>query len=832
DNIANYIKNTDYIVRKSGNIKTVNGKASYTFNMPSGDWGRYYIQVTDTKSGHVSGKKIYIDWPNWNSRGNSNSDAATMLTFSSEKSKYKVGEDVKLIIPTAADGRALISLEKGGKVLKMFWAETKKGVSEVTFKATSDMSPNIYANITYIQKHSQTSNDLPIRMYGTTPISIEDPDTHLYPQISTPESIESEEDYKISVSEKNGNEMTYSLAIVDEGLLDLTNYKTPTLWNFFYQRESLRTITWDMYDYVMGAFGTRLDKMFAIGGDSEAEKKNEKKANRFVPVVKVLGPFSLDKGKTDIHKLKMSNYIGSVRVMVVAGNNGAYGKEEVAVPVKKPVMVLATLPRVLGTDETCDLPITVFVMDKNVKNVKVKVEANDKLTIVGSSTSNVKFKKNGEKMVYFKLKTTSNTGIARVRVSVEGNGSKAYQEIELDVRNPNPPISVSKQYLMEEEDLSFDISPLGISGTNDMSIEISAMPSINMDERLSYLIRYPHGCIEQTTSSVLPQLFLGKITNLSKQRTRETESNIKAGISRLYKFQLADGGMSYWIGGRYSNEWGTCYAGHFMFEAEKLGYKLPSTFKDKWIKYQTAKANSWTTNTPNEMVQAYRLYTLALSGKPVIGAMNRLKELPLRIEAREMLASAYAVIGQVDIAKQLVENENVDYVQPRRSYYYYSYGSRTRDEAVRLMTYSIIKDQSHAMTTLEKVANSLSSKRYMSTQTTAFSLMAVSKYITVFNPSTEIDVDYEINGKSGEIETKMPVFTITIKDADKKQKIEIENNNKGSLYVRVVRRGVPLVKNEIEFSENLVLSVKYTDTKGNRINVDNLKQGTEFKAVV
>ena len=78
----------------------------------------------------------------------------------------------------------------------------------------------------------------------------------------------------------------------------------------------------------------------------------------------------------------------------------------------------------------------------------------------------------------------------------------------------------------------------------------------------------------------------------------------------------------------------------------------------------------------------------------------------------------------------------------------------------------------------------------------------------------------------------MPVFTITIKDADKKQKIEIENNNKGSLYVRVVRRGVPLVKNEIEFSENLVLSVKYTDTKGNRINVDNLKQGTEFKAVV
>ncbi len=832
ENIANYIKNTDYLIQKSGNIRTKNGKASYKFTMPNKSWGRYYIQVTDTKSGHVTGKKIYIDWPNWNSRGNSNTDAASMLTFSSEKSKYSVGDDVKLIIPTAADGRALISIEKGGKVLNMFWAETKKGVSEVTFKATSDMAPNVYANITYIQKHSQTSNDLPIRMYGTTPISIEDPNTHLYPQITAPKSIESEEKYNISVSEKNGNEMTYSLAIVDEGLLDITNYKTPKLWSFFYQREALRTKTWDMYDYVMGAFGARLDKMYAIGGDSETEKKSEKKANRFVPVVKVLGPFSLDKGKTDVHKLKMSNYIGSVRVMVVAGNNGAYGKTEQAVPVKKPVMVLATLPRVLGTDETCDLPVTVFVMDKKIKNVKVKVESNDKLTIVGSSTSNVKFNKNGEKMVYFKLKTTSNTGIARVKVTVEGNGSKAYQEIELDVRNPNVPISVSKQYLMEKEDLNFDISPLGIKGTNEMSIEISAMPSINMDERLNYLIRYPHGCIEQTTSSVLPQLFLGKITNLSKKKTIEIENNIKAGISRLYKFQLADGGMSYWIGGRYSNQWGTSYAGHYMFEAEKLGYSLPSSFKEKWVKYQISKANTWTTNTPNEMVQAYRLYTLALSGNAVVGAMNRLKEIPLRIEAREMLASAYAVIGQEEIAKQLITNENSEYIQPKNSYYYYSYGSRQRDEAVRLMTYANVKNQTRAMIALEKVAESLSSSRYMSTQTTAFSLMAVSKYITVFNPSTEIDVDYKINGEAGEIETKMPVFTITILNTDNKQNIEIENNKSGSLYVRVVRRGIPLVKNEIEFAENLSLNVRYTDTKGSTIRIDDLKQGTEFKAVV
>jgi len=831
DNIANYIKNTDYIVRESDHITTVNGKASYSFSIPNKDWGRYYIQITDTKSGHITGQEIYIDWPNWSSRGNSNPDAATMLTFSTEKPKYKVGEDVKLIIPTAADGRALISLEKGGKVLRMFWAETKKGVSEVVFTATSDMSPNIYANITYIQKHSQTSNDLPIRMYGTTPVYIEDPTTHLFPQIEAPNSIESEENYSISVSEKNGKPMTYSLAIVDEGLLDITNYKTPSLWDFFYQREALRTKTWDMYDYVMGAFGTRLEKMFAIGGDSEAIKKNEQKANRFVPVVKVLGPFSLEGGETKVHKLKMSNYIGSVRAMVVAGNNGAYGKTEKAIPVKKPVMVLATLPRVLGTNETCDLPITVFVMDKAVKNVKVTVATNKQLEIIGAKSLSLKFNENKEQIVFFKLKTNSNTGLAKVKVSVEGNGSKAYHEIELDVRNPNPPVSESSQYLLEKN-LEFRISPLGIIGSNEMKIEISALPSMAIDERLYYLISYPHGCLEQTTSSILPQLYLGALTNLSHERTIETEKNIKAGISRLYKFQLEDGGMSYWIGGRYSNEWGTSYAGHFMFEAEKMGYSLPSTFKDKWVKYQTSKANSWNTNTPNGMVQAYRLYTLALSGHAAIGAMNRLKELPLRIEAREMLASAYAAIGQTEVARQLVQNKTEAYVQASRLYYHYSYGSKQRDEAVRLMTYIAINDQAQAMNTLKKIAKTLSSDSYMNTQTTAFSLMAVSKYISVFKPSTTIAVDYKINGESAKIDSQVPVYTIILKNADSKQSLEFENNEAGNLFISVIRRGIPSAKEETEFSENLSIKVRYTDVNGSALKVDSLKQGTEFKAIV
>ncbi|MEN8138079.1 MAG: MG2 domain-containing protein [Bacteroidota bacterium] len=832
DNIAHYIANTDYIVKKEGTLSTKNGQGSFKFKFNNNEWGRYLILVKDKISGHTTGKIVYIDWPNWSSRNNPNPEAASMLTFNSDKDKYSVGDDVVLNVPTSGEGRALVSIEKGDKILQMFWADTQKGLTKIKFKASADMSPNVYANITYIQKHSQTINDLPIRMYGATPVYVEDPNSHINPVISSPKSIEPESNYKITLSEKNNKAMTYTLAVVDEGLLDLTNFNTPDLWKHFYKKEALRTRTWDMYDFVMGSFGSKLEQMFAVGGDSELIKKGNKKANRFVPVVKFIGPFNLEQGKSKTHKLKMPNYVGSVKVMVVAGNNGAYGKADVAIPVKKPLMVLATLPRVLGSNETCDLPITVFAMDKKIKSAKITVKVNDKLNIEGNSTSTLNFKNTGEKISYFRLKTSNKIGVAKVVVTVESNGIKAKHEIELDVRNPNPPVSISEEYMLENK-LSINKKPFGVENTNKLSIEVSSMPALNLEKRLSYLIQYPHGCIEQTTSSVFPQLYLSKLTNLSSGRVSEIEHNIKEAINRLYKFQLSDGGMSYWQGATTANYWGTNYAGHFMLEAEKLGYALPSGFKTKWVKYQSKKANSWsaTDQYTSSSVQAYRLYTLALANKAAVGAMNRLKEQNIDTEARALLASAYAQIGQKDIAKELLF-KNTQQTQVSKKHYYYSYGSKDRETAVFLYAYAGIKEKELSFNTLKRVAENLSGEKYMSTQTAAFSLLAVQKYISRFNPDDNIDIEYSIDGKSKSVESALPVYTINFDNYEKSKNVKLENNGDGSLFVRVINSGIPLKHEEKEFSRNLTLKVRYTDTNGDNIDVGNLKQGKEFKAVV
>ena len=370
DNLARYTSgNYNNLVLKK-KISTSNGKGSFSFRIDYPKWGRYLIRVTDPVSGHTTGTTVYVDWPSWAGRDQREiPGGATMLEFSADKKKYEVGETAKVSFPSGAGGRALVSIESGSRVIDAYWVETNEGETAFNFKVTKEMAPNIYVNITLVQPHAQTANDLPIRLYGVIPLMVEDPGTRLYPEIEMPDVLKPEQDVTVRISEKNGQEMTYTLAIVDDGLLDLTRFKTPDPWNSFYAREALGVKTWDMYNLVLGAYGGKIEQLFSIGGDDElAGAAANKRANRFKPMVKYLGPFRLKKGRTDKHTIKLPRYIGSVRTMVVAGNGHAYGNAEKTTPVRKPLMVISTLPRVLSPGEKVSLPVTVFAMEDQIKD--------------------------------------------------------------------------------------------------------------------------------------------------------------------------------------------------------------------------------------------------------------------------------------------------------------------------------------------------------------------------------------------------------------------------------------------------------------------------------
>ena len=814
------------------------GKGTFKLKVDENDWGRYLIKVTDLKSKHVTSNVVYFDWPSWyaKKKGNQDKSNATMLVFTTDKESYEVNETATVKFPSSEGGKAFITIENGTEVLDHFWAPTQAQQTSFSFPVKASYTPNVFVNISLLQKHSQTVNDLPIRMYGSIPMLVNNPDTKLAPKIQLADELRPESTATIRVKEEKGRPMTYTIALVDEGLLDLTRFKTPNPWGVFYARQSLGVRTWDIFDDVIGAYGGKVNQILSIGGDeSEAGSKN-RKANRFKPMVTYLGPFDLEMGDIKEHKIKIPKYVGSVRAMVVATDTkkDAYGSDEKTAFVRKPVMILASLPRKITPQETVTLPVTVFAMKPNIKNVKVTVQPDEAYTIVGDRTQTVSFDQPDEKMAYFTLKVNDFKGIGKVKIDASSGNEKASYEVEIDVLNPNPVTTEVKDLVLksnEQGELNF--TSFGTRGTNGATLELSTLPPMNFTKRLGYLIRYPHGCVEQTTSGAFPQLYLPELFELSKDKIASTERNIKAAIQRLSDFQLSNGGLSYWQGNSTADSWGTSYAGHFMIEAEKKGYVLPIGFKSKWIGYQKQQARNWRNTSSyynNSLSQAYRLYTLCLANSPDLASMNRLREsMGVSDEAKTRLASAYALIGKKSIAQSILKGLT-GYSSTKR--YYSNYGSETRNKAMALETYTLLDDETKAIKLAKEVAEDLSSNNWMSTQTTAYSLLAMSQYALKNGGVDGINTNYIFNKVSGEASTSKSLLAKDLVALQQENSLKITNKNNGVVYVRVLNKGILPVGEEKVFQKNLEASIVYKTKDGARIEPDNLSQGTNFIAEI
>lgn len=834
-NLANYINrsSTELIIDSVMDIKK---KGSYFIMREEyPHWGRYLIRVTDPISGHSSGKLVTIDWPYWRRASRNNQDFATMLNFQSNKKSYALGEDINVSFPTSGNEKALVTIENGTSVIKSFWLQTTDKQTEFNIKATKEMAPNVYVSISLLQKHGNTNNDLPIRMYGTIPVGVEDPNSHLNPLIDLAKEIRPESNASIGVSEKNGKEMYYTLAIVDEGLLDLTRFKTPKPWEHFYSKQALGVKTWDMYDQVIGAYGAQLNRILGIGGDGSVSKKGGKKANRFKPMVRFLGEFKLKAGEKAFHKVKIPNYIGSCRVMVVARNKKSYGTAEKYVKVKKPLMVLATLPRVLGPNEEVNLPVNIFALNDGIGKVNVTIESNKFLKSIGSKTKTITFKKSGDKIVLFPLKVSKYIGIGKVKVIVKSGKESAKHEIEIDVRAPNPEVTdVIEVAIDPGKSWNSDIVYPGMNGTTSGAFEVSNFPSINITERLRYLIRYPHGCIEQTTSSIFPQLHLDNVIELNDIQKLKIIENITKGISRITKFQTSEGGFSYWPGDPEPNEWGSNYAGHFLLEAKAKGYKVPSYLINNWLSFQKRKAKRWNYGGDryyNYTIQAYRLYVLALAGSPDFSAMNQLKsKVNLNSTAKWRLAGAYALAGQNQSANTIIRNLKTEVADYRELSY--SYGSGTRDKAMILEVLTEMNKRGRAANLAKDIANRMNDSRWMSTQTTAYSLLALSKFLGDSEKGKMMQFNYLLSGQSkNEVNAKIPVFKREF-NPSKDKKLTIKNTSQSVLFVKVSMSGTPGQDDRSATANNIRMNIVYKDMDGRVISPDSLLQGTDFKAEV
>jgi uncharacterized protein YfaS (alpha-2-macroglobulin family) len=830
----------------STKIKTnANGRGSFTYKLEYPEWGLLLVRVTDPESGHCVTRKAYIDWWGYGRGEDDGNTGVAILSFQTDKDKYMVGEKAIVTIPSNDGAKAIVSVENGSRVITSFRVDCKGSETAVTIPTTAEMTPNVYISVTLLQPHRQTQNDLPMRLYGVIPLMVEDPATRIQPIVKMPDIIRPEQPFTVNVSETDGKEMTYTLAIVDEGLLDLTRFKTPDLWEFFFQREALGVRTWDLYNFVMGAYGGKIEQLFAIGGDDFLDaSKGDEKANRFKPVVKFAGPFTLKAGKTAEHHFTISNYVGSVRTMVVAGSRTAYGKTDKTTPVRSPLMVQATLPRVVGPGEEVTLPATIFAMESQVKNVKIELRPGDLFESLDGVARTLTFSETGDKLVKFRLRVKNKLGVARVKVIAVSGNEHAENEIEIAVRAANPPVVLNKTAIVNgSQTATLNVKLPGIEGTNFAQLEVSSIPPLNLGTRLNYLLQYPHGCLEQTTSAAFPQLFLPSVVDISDKEKERATANVKAALQRLTYFVRQDGSFSYWPGGTgYICEWTNNYAGHFLIEAERKGYSIPGNMKENWLAYQQKAARNWTPSAHNDryaysqsdFIQAYRLYVLALAKKEELSAMNRLKERnDLSVQAGWMLAGAYALAGQKEAALKIVQNLPIN---ANNTYNGFSdtYGSADRDDAITLDVLTLVGNKENAFRMSKRISDAMNTDRWMSTQTTAYCLLALSKY--ALDEKGDLNFTYTVgNGKQQAIKSARSIWNIALNDlppATQQSQISFDNRGSNTLFVRLSVHGIPPAGSEQAAEHDLSLTVRYLKSDGSEIDITRLAQGTDFVAEV
>ncbi len=831
EGLASYAKDSYNQPYKELSVTLSGGAGEFQLDLSKEESGFWFIRVTDPAGGHATSAVTMVR-SSYESASEGNSDAAIRLPMSINKAKFIVGETATLTIPSTSGARALVSVEKGQRVLKTFWVDCKGEKTDISIPIETGMAPNVYASVSLIQPYNNAENDAPIRMFGVQRILVEESATHLHPVIEIADEVRPEQEISFTVKEQDGRPMSYVVALVDEGLLSLTRFKTPDPWDSFYAVEALGVRTWDLYDLVIGAYGARMEQLFAIGGDGEAGDvvTPNTKAERFKPVSIFLGPFTVKAKGADKHTVTLPQYIGQLRAMVIATDGANMGASDKKVMVTKPVMVKATLPRVLGTEEEVVLPVTVFTNKDGVGAVTVEVQAEGSLSVSGNATATVQAPKAGEELVYFTLKASDVPGIGKIKTVAKSSGDSSTENLEIDIREANPRVTNSMVKLVEGgKDVNTTFYLAGRPGTNEVVVEASTIPPIDLDYRLAYLTEYPHGCLEQTTSAAFPQLYLNNLVDLGSEKRADVEKNVKAAINRLSSFAIPSGGMTYWPGtSSYlgASVWATIYATHFMIEAQNAGYAVPATLKKSNLSYLKTVASGKSYDAES---RAYACYVLALAGSPDRSSMNRLKEDidKLPETCRLLLSGAYVLDGKKDVARNLLQR----YQTGTETFDHFSanFDSEERVQAIAAMVFTAIGEKAASFQCVERLSNWLNDrKHYMSTQSTAWALRAVADYMKN-NAVDGLNVSVKAGRSSSTLKTSKAIAQGSLAAGDGATlELEISNASKAPVYLVVSSTGIPEKGVEQARADGLSLRVVYQLLDGTPIDPTSIEQGTDF----
>ncbi len=720
------------------------------------EYGEYRIQLEDIVTGATT--ELKVETSGWGSAPSSMKNPG-LLEMTLDKQTYQPGETAKLQIKAPFPGKLLLTIERE-KILSYRTVNLKGNTASLNIPVRYGYKPNIYVSGTLIRSTEFLKEHATARAFGVVPLKIDVKQNRLAIELDTPEEIRPNTDVavKFRVSGKQRAYSHVTIAAIDEGILQLTNFQSPDPHNYFYRQRGMKTEVYDLYSAILPEIESIL-RDSSPGGDGmvqgRAKRLNTASVMRVKPVSLWSGILKTDRYGRGVATFHVPQFNGSLRLMAVAFSGTYFGSAEKFIPVREPVVLTPTFPRFLSGGDRIQFPISVHNGTGKDGVFRVEVQAEGEVQFLPSDTESemrgqnaivqkqAQIQSGGEEQFIFELLAHDSIDKATFTVSASGNDENSQMTVELPLRSAAPPVTDTGNGVVSVEEPGELIFPSNfISESSEFSLTVSPFPSIEFAGGISYLLKYPYGCIEQTTSRVFPLLSFKDIASAVDPELASDERSdyyINAGISRLESMFTPQNHFAYWPGGSYISYWSSIYASHFMVEARKAGYEVSDRvyigmlegLRDQAKQISSHQGTAESLNKHKVERAVYACYVLAAAGEPEKGVMNYFKNnliSKLNLYSQFQLAGAYALSGDLETTLSMLPVSVGQFNDGNRESGH-NFNSPIRAQAIILDVLAEVNENHPSIPMLVKNLSDAASKRkrWGTTQENAFAFLAIGK---------------------------------------------------------------------------------------------------------
>ena len=811
--------------------------------------GEYEIRVRRPNSTNYAATDFYAYEYGSTSASSFEVSQEGQVLVTLDKPAYRTGDRAKVLFKAPFDGKLLVTVERN-RVFEQHWLTTKDKSAEWSLSVGNEHLPNVYLTATLIRAINADNGaeaNLPITVaHGFASVPVEDADTKLPVTITA--ATQSRSKTKQTIRIKTARNAQVTVAVVDEGILQLKNFKTPDPHGFFYQKRALEVGSHDLYALLYPELSLRSSRSSTGGDGYDLERRVNPLSNGRVRLIALWSGIletGLD-GEVEF-SVDVPQFSGDLRVMAVAYKDNAFGSANSSMKVADPIVISTGVPRFLTPGDEVELPVNLSNTTKKPAVVTARLSLTGPLTVDSLSTRKLTIQPGRETRTTFRVKASQVIGPGAVVVTVSGLNETFTEKTEVTVR---PAASLQKTtvsgVVAGGKAETFRLAGQFLPGTARASMTLSRSPVAQYGRELSYLLGYPHGCIEQTISKAFPQLYFADLAKQLRSNTyfvRSGESdlnpatNVRQAVQTVESLQLQNGGFAMWPGspdrgsvgpGSGADLWATAYALHFLSEAQEAGYEVRSAVLSSAIDFLTAFTNNpafedaitydesggQVVRKITSRTTIYGLYTLAVAGKPNRAAMNYHKQnvASLTSDSRYLLASAFFRVGDTRSYTALLPKQLRDNSTGRQTGG--SYASPLRNLALVLDALVDTDRNNLQISTLARqLSSALRQSTYLNTQEAAFAFLALGK-LARQNANSTATATLSAGGKSV---GNMTSAFLNVNRVPTNVPLRLSASGSGNVYYFAQSEGVPVSGTISEEDNGLRVRRQYLSRDGQPI---------------